>query len=147
MHTSDQFPNSFESIPVVTPEVHLLLEETSTGLLSKLDVVAKIESLREIFILIQDVDRDLVSRLQTLQMEGDVSVEDMLIAALYFLVTKQIGPDSSKLRDMIYNLHTDVETFSVECRTLEIPPHTQGIIIAAYKKLWELTKRSDGAVI
>lgn len=142
MYTSDQFPNSFESIPVVTPEAHLLLEETSAGLLSKSDVETKIESLREIFILIQDVDRDLVSRLQTLQEEGGVSMEDMLITSLHFLISKQIGPDCSKLRDMVYNLHIDAETFSLEANALEIAPNTRELIIKVYKKLLESTRKS-----
>lgn len=135
MHKLDDFMNTIESLPTVTPESLFLLEDVAGKVLKGHPIEGDIDMLRLIFVEIQGQDRGIVSFLQSMQNGGAITTDEMLITSLYFLVSAQIGPESSTLRQMVYCLDTDQEVFNSTILSIKMPENIRQVIVSVYNKM------------
>ncbi len=103
----DQF-NSFakkiEEIPKLKSEAHFVINDAAGHVLKGQPLNdSDNNSLNSIFIELQDLDKDIVFYLLNVKSTGVISTDEFLVVSSCFLATKQIGPESSNIRDIFYN--------------------------------------------
>ena len=100
------------------------------------------EMLSELFLRLQDIDRDLVSHLLSFKVGNILSSDEIGIVAVYFLASFQLGPASEDLRDMFYYLQGDSDLFVEKAEASKMPEHTCTLLALAYKKV--LKQQTNG---
>ena len=137
----DQF-NSFakkiEEIPKLKSEAHFVINDAAGHVLKGQPLNdSDNNSLNSIFIELQDLDKDIVFYLLNVKSAGVISMDECLTVSSCFLATKQIGPESSNLRDVFYKSSMRVEEFENLAKSILIPENSRKVIVNVYKKIFE----------
>lgn len=139
----DQF-NSYakqlEEIPKLKPEAHFVINDAAGHILNGQSLNEN-NSLNSIFIELQDLDKDIVFYLLNIKSTGIISMDECLIVSSCFLASKQIGPESSNLRDVFYKSLMNIEEFEDLAKGVLIPENTRKVIVNVYKKIFEFNNK------
>lgn len=138
MKKFNSFQKKLEEEPKVKPEAHFAVDAVAKKIISGTDISPDEQSLiKTIFISLQDMDRDIVSILDAYEKMSVISPDELAIVASYFLISKQIGPDSGKLRDLVYKAEVPPEEAREVAESISIPENSRKLILSVYKKIFE----------
>ena len=125
-----------EKIPTVKPEVHFLLNDISSVLISEGNIDDKQEDfLDTIWKSLQDLDKEMISRFSFFVSNKVLSREEAMCAANVFLTSLQVGPDLSSIRGIFFDENTHSADILAILEDISIPEHSRGLLIKVYNKI------------
>ena len=138
MNFHNQFAKNLEAIRRPKPEAHFLIDDISKKILTgqKISEVDR-DILSGIFAELQDLDKNLVSYMNELRSSGTISSEEVGVITSYFLVSRQIGPESSSLRNEFYNSEIMLKDLEKISKQISMPENSRTILVSAYKKIFD----------
>lgn len=139
-----KFEKKIEEIPQLKPEAHFIINDAANNILND-KPLSKIEkdALDAILIELQDLDKEIVFCLLNYKTKGIISQNECNLVISYFLISKQIGPDSKKIRDSFYESLISLEDFEELLKSVSIPEYSRLVILSVYKKIIEENKKTN----
>ena len=116
-------------IPQIKPEAHFALNDISQKIISGEKLSQEDDDfLGTIWATMQDLDKEIIEHLDTKRSSQIISKDEASSCGVYFLMSKQIGPDSKKLRDAFYQNLLSEEAFEGLSKNISIPENTRSIL-------------------
>ena len=134
----NQFQKKIEKTSQLKPEAHFVINDAAKNILNNM-ALSKIErdAIEAISIELQELDRAISMFLLDIKNKGLISHEECIMVMSYFLASKQIGPDSEKIRNSFYETIMTVEDFQELLKSVSIPECSRLVILNVYRKIFE----------
>jgi len=119
----------------VSPEAHFLLYDVARKITSGLELASSDTSLLEtLWSELRDEDPGICEVFEIARSLGTISSTEALISMCVFLISAQIGPDCSKLRDAV-RFGSTIEIFVELSEDINIPEQTRALLVSTYRKM------------
>ena len=134
----NQFQKKIEKTSQLKPEAHFIINDAAKNILNNM-ALSKIESdaIEAISIELQELDRAICMFLLDIKNKGLISHEECSLVVSYFLASKQIGPNSEKIRDSFYETVMSIEDFQELLKSVSIPEYSRLVVLSVYRKIFE----------
>jgi hypothetical protein len=130
-----QMEERLESIPVVRPEAYFKMNDCARNVMVGERLVDEERNMLEmLYSELQSLEAELVSVLDEYRSLDVISPDEFLIVADYFLVSNQVGPESSMLKDFFIFSIGNSTAFAKALHSLSIPEHIRTVLQQVYLK-------------
>jgi len=132
----NKMEQKLEKIPTVKPEVHFLLSDISSALVSE----GKLNSEQEDFLdtvwkELQDLDKEIINRFSSFVSRKVLSREEAMCTANILLTSLQVGPDMSSVRSILFNEIHHKEDIVAVLKDISIPEQSKNLLISVCNKI------------
>jgi|GEM_PF-1963712 len=132
----NKMEEDLEKIPTVKPEVHFLLNDISSTLLSKGEIsIEQADFLDTVWKALQEIDKEVVNRFSFLVSKKIISREEAMCAANVFLTSLQVGPDLSSIRDIFFKEDYMSNGIVMNLKDISLPENSRNLLIHVYNKI------------
>lgn len=123
-------------IPTIKTEVHYCINDGARSVIEGTVFNEQDKNILEsVWDELQSLDRDLLSLIENYRVKGTINDESALIVSSHFLVTMQIGPDSSDIKERFYRRSDTEESFRQALFRVSIPEHTREVLADTYRRI------------
>ncbi|MEI6650587.1 MAG: hypothetical protein WCL23_04100 [Candidatus Moraniibacteriota bacterium] len=119
----------------VSSEAHFLLNDVAQKIASGQELTSSDTNLLEtLWSELQGEDREICEVFEKARSHGMITSTEALVSTCLFLISAQIGPDCSRLRDAV-RFGSTIEIFTELSGGINIPEQTRAILVSTFRKM------------
>lgn len=125
-----------DKVPTIKPEFHFTVNDIAKKMYENETLSEKdINELEMVYDMTQDLEKDLITILDTYRSKEMITKEEFLIVSDYFLTANQNGPSSEDLKEVLISNSASPEDFKLLSEKTSIPEYTREILNNIYSKI------------